>query len=208
MTPRRIVAIAGAVIGAAALIAQFFVIVPLAMDERGLFGAVVYYFSFFTILTNLLLVLIYCGAIVKGQRWLIFFRKPHTRAMAASAIVLVGGFYHFMLAGLWHQEGLLYWCTIVLHYVTPVIYVVWFAVWNRSGTLKWPALATMLAYPLAYLVFILLRGAIVADYPYAILDVTMIGYAGVALNALSLLVVLLALNAVAIATDRSIGRAT
>lgn len=204
MTLRRTVAIAGAAIGILALIAQFYVIVSLVLSERGPVGAVIYYFSFFTILTNLLLVLVYLGAIVRGQRWLVFFRKPHTRAMAASSIVLVGGFYHFVLSGVWEQEGLLYWCNIALHYVTPALYVVWFAAWNRTGTLKWSSLVTLLAYPVAYLIYVLLRGALTGDYPYEILDVGLVGYPGVAANAAGLMVLLLLFNAAAIAIDRSL----
>ena len=77
MDPRKTVAAAGFAIGLIALVLQFFVIVLPAIDAgRGIIGSVVYYFSFFTILTNIGLVLIYLGALVRGQRWLSFFRKP------------------------------------------------------------------------------------------------------------------------------------
>ena len=202
---RRSIALAGFVIGLVALIIEVFLIVALSMDAgRGFFGSLVYTFSFFTILTNLGLVLIYLGAIVRGQRWLIFFRKPHTRAMAAAAIALTGRYYHFVLSGMWHQEGLLYWCNIALHYVAPLLYLVWFAVWNRSGTLKWQAVLTLLAYPLIYLVYVLIRGALTGEYPYEMFDAAARGYASVAISSGFLLVVFIILNAIAVAIDRSL----
>ena len=174
------------------------------MPGRGVIGSVIYYFSFFTILTNIGLVLVYLGALVRGRRWLSFFRKPHTRAMLAASIALVGGFYHFVLAGKWQQEGLLYWCNITLHYVTPILYLIWFAVWNRTGTLKWKAIVTLLAYPLLYLIYILIRGPIAGEYPYAVLDVGAYGYGQIAINVVGLLALLLIFNTIAIAVDRSL----
>ncbi len=205
MDPRKTVAAAGFAIGLIALVLQFFVIVPPSLDAgRGIIGSVIYYFSFFTILTNIGLVLIYLGALVRGRRWLVFFRKPHTRAMAAASIALVGGFYHFVLAGQWQQDGLLQWCNITLHYVTPILYLVWFTVWNRTGPLKWKAIVTLLAYPLIYLIYILIRGPIAGEYPYAVLDAGAYGYGQVAINVAGLLALLLVFNTIAIAVDRSL----
>jgi hypothetical protein len=202
---RSLLALIGFVVGLATLILQFAAIVPPSMDAgRGLFGSVVFYFSFFTILTNLLVVLIYLGALVRGQRWLMFFRKPKTRATAAATVALVGGFYHFALSGLYQLEGLIAFCTFVLHYVTPVLYLVWFAGWNRTGTLKWPAIITMLIYPLLYCTCVMARGALIGEYPYPVLDAGALGYGQVALNIAGLLVLLIVLNAVAVAIDRSL----
>lgn len=202
---RRLVAIAGLAIGLAALSLQFFLMVSASLGEgKSLPDAVVYYFSFFTILSNALLVLVYLGAVVRGQRWLALFRKPITRAVAASAIALVGAYYHFVLAGLYELVGLIALCTLVLHYVTPTLYVLWYAVWNRTGTLKWASVPVMLAYPLVYLAVVLARGALTGEYPYPTFDAGALGYARVALNAGSLLVFLLVLNAVAVAIDRSL----
>jgi hypothetical protein len=202
---RSILAAIGFVVGLSALILQFAVIVPTSMDAgRGLFGSLVFYFSYFTILTNLLAVLIYLGALVRGQRWLMFFRKPLTRATAAATIALVGGFYHFALADLYELEGLLAFCTFVLHYVTPVLYLVWFAGWNRTGTLKWRDIATMLIYPVLYCLYAMARGALTAEYPYPVLDAATLGYGQVAVNIAGLLLLLIVLNAVAVAIDRSL----
>ena len=202
---RRLVAIAGLAIGLFALVAQFALVVPAKLAEGSdPVSAVVYYFSFFTILTNALLVLVYLGAVVRGQRWLMLFRKPITRATAAATITLVGTYYHFMLAGLYQIEGLLALCVILMHYVAPVLYLVWFVLWNRTGTLRTNAIPAMLVYPIVYLVFILVRGALTSDYPYPSFDVGALGYGPVAAISVALLVVLVALSAGAIVIDRSL----
>ena len=202
---RRIFAIAGFTIGLAALVLQFFVVVPLSIGAgRAPVTAGIDYFSYFTILTNILLVLVYLGAIVKGQRWLMLFRRPVTRAAAAATITLVGGFYHFFLAGLWEMDGLLSFVTVILHYVTPVLYLFWYVAFNRTGTLKWTVVPLMLAYPVVYLVYVLIRGALIGEYPYPVLDAAALGYAQLAINVLGLLIALLVLNVLAVAADRSL----
>lgn len=196
---------AGLALGLFALVAQFAIIVPARMQDGGnLVSATIYYFSFFTILTNTLLVLVYLGAIVRGQRWLMLFRKPITRATAAATITLVATYYHFMLSGLYQVDGLLEVCVIIMHYLAPVLYLIWFAVWNRTGTLKWAAIPKMLVYPLVYLIFILLRGAVTGEYPYPSFDVAALGYGPVAITSVVLLAILVVFNAVAIAIDRSL----
>jgi len=202
---RRALAIAGFFIGVSALVLQFFITVPASMQAgRGLFASIVFYFSFFTILTNILVVLIYLGALIRGQRWLVLFRRPRTRATAAAAITLVMGFYALVLADIWKPEGLFWLCDVALHYVAPVLYLLWFAGWNRSGTLRWAAIPQMLAYPLVYLVYVMLRGVVVGEYPYPVLDAMTLGYTRVTINILGLLIVFLALCAAAVTIDRAV----
>lgn len=199
---RRSLAIAGLLIGLTALLLQFAITVPAAMTAgRSLFLSIVFYFSFFTILTNIALVLVYAGAL-SGASWLAVFRHPATRAGAAAAIALVSSFYHIVLAPLWQPEGLLLVCDIALHYVTPILYILWFVGFNRSGTLTLRAVPIILAPPVAYLVYVMLRGAILGEYPYPVFEADRIGYGQVALNALVLLIVLAVLAAIAIAIDR------
>ncbi len=205
---RKPVALFGLLLGLGLLVVQFALTIPASMAAgRSLPASIVYYFSFFTILTNILLVLIYLGAAIKGQRWLSPFRRPVTRATAAASIILVGGFYHFVLAPLWHLEGLLALCTFGLHYITPSLYVLWFALWNRSGTLRLANLPTMFAYPVVYLVYVMVRGPIAGEYPYPVLDAAALGYVQVGVNVLGLIVLYAALAAFAVAIDRSLHRA-
>ena len=87
----RIVAIAGVVLGLAAVILQGSISISLRMSNgHDLVDALVFFFTYFTILTNLMLVAIYLSTLA-GWRWLGWWRSPVTRGMMVGAIVLVMG---------------------------------------------------------------------------------------------------------------------
>jgi len=198
----RVLAAAGFLIGLAALILQFAITIPASMEAgRSFVLSLVFYFSFFTILTNIALVLIYAGALFPA-RWLGVFRLPVTRAAAAAAITLVGTFYHFVLAPLWQPEGLFLVCDVTLHYVAPILYLVWFVGFSRSGTLSLRMLPAMLAVPLVYVIYVMIRGALLGEYPYPVLEANRLGYGPVALNIAGLIVIFTLLCAIAVALDR------
>lgn len=196
----------GFVFGAAALILQFALAIPLRLDKGDtIFGAVVFYFSFFTILTNLTLVLIYASELWP-RTWLHWFRWPVTRAMMVAAIVLVGGFYHVFLAETWDPQGLAQVADVSLHYVTPVFYVLWWTLFMRHGPLSLSQIPQMLLPPTIYLIYAMVRGAIVGEYPYTILEANRLGYGPVAINVLLVLVALIILSAIVVIIDRALTR--
>lgn len=196
----------GFVLGAAALILQFALAVPLRLDKGDtIFGAVVFYFSFFTILTNLTLVLIYASELWP-RTYLHWFRWPVTRGLMVAAIALVGGFYHFFLAETWDPQGLALIADVSLHYVTPILYVLWWIVFMRHGTLTFGQIPQMLLPPTIYLIYAMIRGAIVGEYPYTILEANRLGYSAVAINVLMVLFALVALSAITVALDKALTR--
>jgi hypothetical protein len=196
----------GLVIGLAALILQFSLSIPLRVGNGdSLWGALVYFFTFFTILTNLALVLIYASELWPRQ-WLNWFRRPATRGMMVAAIILVMGFYHFVLAATWNPEGLSKLADISLHYVTPVFYVAWWVIFMVHGKLKFADIPRMLLPPTIYLIYVMIRGAVVTEYPYPILEAHKLGYTTVAINVLGVLVGLTVLCAIIVAIDRALTR--
>ena len=196
----------GLAIGIAALVLQTSITIPLRMSNGDtLIGALIFYFSFFTILTNLMLVLIYASELWPRQ-WLNWFRRSATRGMMVAAIILVMGFYHFVLAATWAPEGLARIADIALHYVTPVFYVAWWVLFARHGTLKWTDIPKMLLPPTIYLIYVMIRGAIVTEYPYPILEAHRLGYGAVTINVFGVLVGLTILCAITIAVDRALTR--
>jgi hypothetical protein len=155
---------------------------------RSLPDALVYFWTFFTHLTNLWLLLIY-AAELSGARWLAWFRLPVIQASAAAFITLVMLFYHFILAPNLHLEGGLAVANYLLHYLAPILYLVWWAIAARHGSLRWGQLPQMLLPGVAYVAWVLLRGAVVGEYPYNILDAGRFGYLRVAMGVGVLLVV-------------------
>ncbi|HVY52831.1 MAG TPA: Pr6Pr family membrane protein [Devosia sp.] len=198
----------GFVVGAAALILQLALSLPLRMATGdSLIGALVFYFSFFTILTNLALVLIYASEIWPRLA-LGWFRAPVTRGMMAGAITLVMIFYHVVLAETWDPQGLGLLADTALHYATPLFYLVWWTGCVRHGRLRWTDVPAMLLPPTIYLIYAMVRGALIEEYPYPILEADRIGYGAVAYNVLVVLLGLTALCLIVVSLDRALGRFT
>jgi hypothetical protein len=196
----------GFVVGAAALILQLAITLPLRLGTGdSLIGALVFYLSFFTILTNLALVLIYASEI---WPWPVlgWFRAPVTRGMMAGAITLVMVFYHVVLAETWDPQGLGLIADTTLHYVTPILYLIWWIGCVRHGRLKWTDVPAMLPPPTIYLIYAMVRGAVIGEYPYPILEANRIGYGAVALNVLVVLIGLTALYVLVVSIDRALSR--
>jgi hypothetical protein len=202
----RVVARIGFVLGLGALILQFSLTIPLRMSRgHDLVDALVFFFTFFTILTNIMLVLVYLSE-VAGWRWLGWWRSAVTRAMMAGAIALVMGFYHLVLAGIWSPEGLFLLADTLLHYVTPTLYIVWWLVFQPKGNLRFGHVGWMLLPPGIWLAWAMLRGALIEEYPYPILEAHVLGYPQVALNIAFMLALLTVIFVVVVALDQALGR--
>jgi hypothetical protein len=159
-------------IGAIGLILDFYVIAGVMgpPQNRSLAGFLVYYWSFLTNLSNTVLVLIY-AADLSGVRWLGWFRDPVFKSGMAGLMMLVMFFYHFMLAPYLPDLPLaIEISNVLLHYVTPVLFLAWWAMWSPHGALRYRDVPLMLLPGLAYVAYIELRGPIAGEYPYTILD--------------------------------------
>lgn len=160
------------VIGAIGLILDFYVIAGVMgpPQNRSVLSFLVYYWSFLTNLSNTVLVLIYV-ADLSGVRWLGWFRDPVFKSGMAGIMMLVMFFYHFMLAPyLPELPQAIEISNVLLHYVTPVLFLAWWAVWPPHGTLRYRDVPLMLVPGLAYVAYIELRGPLAGEYPYTILD--------------------------------------
>lgn len=196
----------GFLIGAAALVLQYMLAIPTYMETGiGFPAALVRFFSFYTILTNLTLVLIYLAALTNWA-WLGWFRSPITRGMMAGVMILVMVFYHLLLAGLWSPEGLRKLADVALHYVTPVFYAIWWLTTGRNGKLRWAAVPVMFVPSLIYIVYIMIRGALITEYPYPVFEADKLGYGAVLINIAGVAIALVALFSIAVAIDILLAR--
>lgn len=209
---RNLVSWAGILVGVAGLAIDAWIIFPSMMSvsatnavARSLPDVFIYFWTYFTHLTNIWLVLTHLS-VVTGARWLGWFRRPTTMASAATFITLVMLYYHFMLAPYIPMAGALLTATYLLHYVAPIIYLAWWVVWAPHGTLRLARLPMILLPGVLYIVWVLLRGALVGEYPYDILDVNKAGYGGVALGVLALLAAVTVFATVFVLVDGWLGR--
>jgi hypothetical protein len=171
--------------------------------------ATVRYFSFFTILSNVLVAVVAASA-ATGGNWapLRFWRKPRVRGLAALCIAVTGLIYVVVLAGQWHPQGPQLIADRALHYVLPILYLFWWVVLLPHGTLVWRDALGWLWFPLIYLAWILLRGAAVHEYPYSFVDADHLGYGTVLLNSLMIGMVFVVLGLGLVAIDRVLARYT
>ena len=209
---RLILTVLGVIVAVLGLGADHIAVFPAVMtvtatnpEARSFLGAFVYFWTFFTHLTNLWLLLIYVAALTTW-RWLGWFRRPYTLASAAAFITLVLLFYHFILLPTVTLEGLLGFGSIMLHYVAPVLYLVWWVACAPHGELRFGQLPLMLLPGAIYLVWVLARGAVVNEYPYDILDAGQYGYGHVASGVAMVLAAVLVFSIVLILVDAWLGR--
>lgn len=209
---RILLALAGIAVGCVGLALDFWVIFPSVTTAtadnpvaRSLPDTLIYFWTFFTHLTNLWLVLTYLAA-TSGVRWLGWFRRPVVMGSAAAFITLVMLYYHFMLAPTLRMEGALLVATWLLHYVAPLLYLGWWTLGTPHGILRFRQIPLMLLPGIGYVAWVLLRGAVVHEYPYAILDADKSGYGGVAIGVGALLVAVALFSLLVVAADRRLGR--
>lgn len=166
------------VVGWFALVLQFVIVLTsqanelLSVPER-----IIRYFSFFTILTNMIVAVTTSSiAFFPASRPCRFLAKPTSQASVATYITIVGLVYSLFLRSVWDPVGWQAVADHLLHDAIPLAYVIyWIAFAPKSG-IGWSDAFKWLAYPIAYVSYSLTRGAIVDWYPYWFVDVTQLGY--------------------------------
>lgn len=159
------------------------------------------YFSYFTILSNVLAVVVLgVGAIrdPQGARWQL------VRGAATVYMVITGIIYAILLANVdvMLQDR---WINDVLHRILPLVLLVdWVAAPPRVRISERQSLS-WLAFPVAYGVYTLIRGPIVDWYPYPFIDPREQGYLQLAIG-LVVLLVAMTLMALAVNAAGRLGR--
>ncbi|MEO6433397.1 MAG: Pr6Pr family membrane protein [Sphingomicrobium sp.] len=133
---------------------------------------------YFTVITNLILALIFTGIALGNRRC----ESGPVVGGVTLAIILVGVIYGLLLQGSIELSGGAAVADLLLHKVTPILGVGYWAWFQRKGQLRpiHPWIWTLL--PLAYFPYALLRGAIEGRYAYPFMDVDRIGWPATLLN--------------------------
>jgi hypothetical protein len=174
--------------------------------DRSLFTATGEYFSYFTILTNLLVALA-LSLEGRASRLSCFFNRPNVRGGLAVAILLVAVAYNLLLRQRWNPQGLGRVADETLHVVTPALYVLFWCLYVPKAVLRWADVAYWLLYPLGYLLYALVLGALSGFYPYYFLDGRALGYRTVLLYVAGFSLGVAALGLLVVLADRVLGRA-
>jgi len=210
--PYRSARTSAALVAAAAMFAlllQYVLLVGATLGTIGPFLATVRFFSYFTILSNLWVLLVTATFAVMPEsglgRW---FARPLVRGAIALYIGVTSGIYATVLHALWEPQGAQWWADSSLHYAVPVLYLSWWLFAVPHGGLRWSDMVRWLLFPLAYVCWIFLRGALLHEYPYPFVDLGVVALPDVLRNCAGVFAVFLVLGAVLVALDRWSGRAT
>lgn len=204
----NVLATIGCLVAWAALLLQYVLLVRLTWDGIGPVLATVQFFSYFTILSNVLVAVVLVFAVFgRSTRIGDFFERVRTRAGVALYIAVTGCIYLFVLSKLWAPEGMQWLADIALHYLVPLIYLAWWIIKVPHGALARGDALRWLAFPLAFLTWALLRGAWLNVYPYPFIDVGMLGIRTVAVNSVGICLLFVAIGCMLVGLDRWLGRA-
>lgn len=160
-------------------------------------------FSFFTNLTNLLIIIMATSLLFGRGRLHQWFQSPSVQSACCLYIAFVGLGFWFLLGGPGEIDTLIRWIPeITAHTLSPILGAVY---WYRAvpkGHLTRRDPFVWLLYPIIYLIYWLFRGPLVGYYPYFFVDVDAIGYGGVAIWSGALIVVFLILGSLMLAVDQ------
>ncbi|MGH7004280.1 MAG: Pr6Pr family membrane protein, partial [Alphaproteobacteria bacterium] len=200
----RLYAAAGALFGLFALGLQLYLLFKIEMGKGGTaLGAIVSFFSYFTILGNTLAVLAYAATLLGARR---FFARPGVQTAIALYIVIVGIVYVLVLRPIWNPQGLAKLADVSLHYVTPALYFVYWLAFVDKSRLRYADIPVWLIFPALYAVYAVARGLLTGIYTYPFLEVPMLGAVRVALNIVVLVAAFGAIGAILVAAARALSR--
>ncbi|RYZ95160.1 MAG: hypothetical protein EOP47_26375 [Sphingobacteriaceae bacterium] len=152
------------------------------------------YFSYFTILTNIMVAVAASVILLvpesKSGR---FTTKQATQTAIAVYIVIVGIIYNVLLRPIWNPEGLQRVVDEVLHVIVPVLWLLYWLLLPKNQ-LQWKNCWPWLLYPLLYSIAIFIRGAFSGFYPYFFIDAAALGLPKALLNAVFVAVAFLLIS--------------
>lgn len=173
---------------------QFYLSIKL-INEYSATKNIVHYFSYFTILTNLMVAFTCSAALVKKpSRFMIYFTDFRVVSAVTSYILFVGIIYQIALSAVWNPQGWQLLADILLHYITPAMFFLYWIFIIKRGKLKLKQAFIWLLYPFAYFVYAVTLGKMTGFYPYYFINVKHIGYTKLAQNFMWLLLAFLVMG--------------
>tara|TARA_R110002073_G_scaffold72537_1_gene177448 strand:+ start:444109 stop:444726 length:618 start_codon:yes stop_codon:yes gene_type:complete len=169
-----------------AIITQF--ILMIQNRQSSIFETIVRFFSFFTILTNILVALYFTAMLFKFKKNPFALLLTQSTLLAITVFIsIVGLVYQIALRSIWNPTGLQFLVDELLHTMIPLyVFVYWILTIKKSKS-EMKFVFYWLLYPVIYTFFILLRGHLSAYYPYPFLNSIEIGYKQSFINISSIL---------------------
>lgn len=216
--------LAASALAVAAIVAQLVRTLEIALASETAWGAhlptvFVNFFSFFTILSNVLA----AAALAIGGIWALANRRtasPEPRwfavflVCASTYAIVTGVVYNTLLRGIELPQGsTVPWSNEVLHVVVPLIMLLDLLFAPRRRALGWSAVGVAAIFPIVWVAYTLIRANLVISpstgepwwYPYPFLNPHRYGYGGVALWVLLIAAIIMAAAALVVWVGRRRG---
>lgn len=152
-----------------------------------IFPTLTKFFSYFTILTNLIVVIcftfLYFSDASKLGKW---FANAKILTAINVYIFIVGLVYNVALRGIYIPVGYESIADELLHVVMPLAFLIFWVFFVDKSNLKLKNAFSWLIYPLLYLSYTLIRGYFIKQYPYFFIDANELGAVDILINCLIL----------------------
>ena len=134
-----------------------------------------------------------------------FLSAPSVRTAIASYLIVVGITYFFFLRFVGDDRGLERIADQLMHYVTPLLFMMDWIAFVPKGRVPWKIVGTSLLPPLAYGLWTLVHGAVTGWYPYPFINMRSLGYQDGLGSMAGFVVVFVAIAVALVAIDRAMG---
>ena len=112
-------------------------------------------------------------------------------------------FFAILLQIFYRPTGFAVFSNIILHYVTPIAFIVDWVLTETKLKYKWNYLPYWAIYPLCYLLFSFIHGSFTGDYVYPFLNINQLGIPGYIISVSALVGVGIGLGSMYIAINRN-----
>ena len=194
---KLIYAVVGSIITWTALAVQFYLI--LLNRAASVAETVIRFFSFFTVLINILVGICFIASLFKQSS---FFTRPKILTAIAVYISIVGLVYNLILRSYWAPVGLNKLADELLHVIVPVTFLLYWIFFVPKKPLAWLNTINWLALPAIYLIYTFVRGHYFHYYPYPFINVTELGYSTALINSALVCAAFLAVSIIFIGITR------
>ncbi len=191
-----------ALVGWFAIIAQYFLMIENRVASIP--ETTIKFFSFFTILTNLIVAIYFTSLLFIKNKGSKLTGKSGTLTAIAVYITIVGLVYQVVLRHIWQPKGLQLIVDELLHSVIPVLVIIFWYLYEITRPIKYSQILIWAFYPLLYLVYILIRGNFSGSYPYPFIDVANLGLTKALINAGVLMLLFIIISALFIFIGKKI----
>ena len=132
-------------------------------------GRILGYTSYFTELSNILIVIWYFNKAFFKEKFK-FFNKDSVRGAITLYICVTGLIFFFILNEIWRTHGLTHIEQYILHGLSPVAFILDYLLFSKKGIYKFKSVLLWILFPIGYLFYVMIVGCIIHVYPYPFLN--------------------------------------